>query len=229
MGNCTSCGASLPPDSPVCAYCRTRNDVDLKGVHEYTVTTPASVRICPRCHQPLQTVDLGLKGRFLVERCRLCFGLFLDPNELEALLDISLTHADTIDLARLDALQDLKGRDEYAVAYIACPVCAGMMNRVNWGMRSGVVVDRCRRHGVWLDGGELRRLLQWAKAGGPIHDERLRAEQERHEARAERDRLRAAALARSGDPSSLASGGELDGGERDSILRLLFRFFDPFF
>ncbi len=40
------------------------------------------------------------------------------------------------------------------------------MNRVNFAYRSGVVVDKCRDHGLWLKSGELIHLLEWKKAGG---------------------------------------------------------------
>lgn len=43
-----------------------------------------------------------------------------------------------------------------------------MMNRVNFGQRSAVVVDRCLHHGIWLDSGELIHLMEWKKAGGQI-------------------------------------------------------------
>jgi Zn-finger nucleic acid-binding protein len=33
-----------------------------------------------------------------------------------------------------------------------------------------VVVDQCRNHGVWLEGGELHRLMEWKKAGGQVLD-----------------------------------------------------------
>jgi len=42
------------------------------------------------------------------------------------------------------------------------------MNRINFGTKSGVIVDRCKEHGVWLDGGELRHLFEWMKAGGKL-------------------------------------------------------------
>ena len=41
------------------------------------------------------------------------------------------------------------------------------MNQINYGQRSGIVVDWCKPDGIWLDSGELRSLLEWAKAGGP--------------------------------------------------------------
>jgi len=42
------------------------------------------------------------------------------------------------------------------------------MARRSFGHRSGVVVDRCQEHGVWLDNGELIHLLEWKKAGGQM-------------------------------------------------------------
>jgi Zn-finger nucleic acid-binding protein len=70
------------------------------------------------------------------------------------------------------------------------------MNRVNFGARSGVIVDQCPRHGMWLEGGELRRLLEWRKAGGQILHERRRAERVAEEAQRERRRAREEARTR---------------------------------
>jgi hypothetical protein len=38
------------------------------------------------------------------------------------------------------------------------------MERVNYDEASGILVDSCMEHGVWLDGGELSRLETWAEA-----------------------------------------------------------------
>ena len=54
------------------------------------------------------------------------------------------------------------------------------MNRVNFGAKSGVIVDRCKEHGVWLDGGELRQLFEWMKLGGQLLEQE-RQEQQRKE------------------------------------------------
>ena len=32
--------------------------------------------------------------------------------------------------------------------------------------RSGVITDVCFEHGVWLDSGELRHIMEWVKTGG---------------------------------------------------------------
>ena len=58
--------------------------------------------------------------------------------------------------------------ENYPVAYIKCPACGKFMNRVNFGVRSGVIADQCVSHGIWLDSGELRKLFEWQKAGGEL-------------------------------------------------------------
>jgi Zn-finger nucleic acid-binding protein len=42
------------------------------------------------------------------------------------------------------------------------------MSRHVFGYRSGVVIDQCKGHGVWLDSGEVTHLLEWKKAGGQL-------------------------------------------------------------
>jgi len=49
------------------------------------------------------------------------------------------------------------------------------MNRKLHGKRSGVIVDSCRDHGLWLDAGELRQLMEWSRAGGEKLDKKHRS------------------------------------------------------
>jgi hypothetical protein len=41
------------------------------------------------------------------------------------------------------------------------------MERRVFAHGSGVVVDRCRRHGVWFDGGEIALASAFFRHGGP--------------------------------------------------------------
>ena len=41
-----------------------------------------------------------------------------------------------------------------------------MMNRMNFGRRSGTVVDVCRGHGTFLDRGELNQVVRFIHEGG---------------------------------------------------------------
>jgi Zn-finger nucleic acid-binding protein len=62
-------------------------------------------------------------------------------------------------------------------------ICGALMNRRNYGRKSGVIVDVCARHGLWFDLDELDRLLRWIHEGGEARAEKLYREQERIEAR----------------------------------------------
>lgn len=205
MARCQWCTAPLPAGRSVCRYCGKRSDIDLRGVHEFTVATPESARICPACEIPMQTLDLNLGGMFLIERCEKCLSLFFDPNEIETVLEKSTSEVFQIDRTRLGELDGVRGREFKKYRYFKCPVCRTAMNRVNFGARSGVVVDQCHAHGMWLESGELRRLLEWKQAGGQILDRR-RNDERREEARKE-ERRRARETPR---PDGESGGGLFD-------------------
>jgi Zn-finger nucleic acid-binding protein len=87
------------------------------------------------------------------------------------------------------------------------------MNRVNFGASSGVVVDRCKEHGVWLDGGELRHLFEWMKAGGKLLQQKKDDEQRAAEARElEREKRKLQSQATFGETYQDNSGFNLFGG-----------------
>ncbi len=183
MSNCNNCSAPLPANSIICDYCGTRNDTDLKGVHKYTVQQPETDRICPRCNISMQTIDLKIEGKFLIERCPDCLGLFFDIGELEAILKASVENVFDIQRHKINELNKTLRNNDYPASYIKCPVCSQIMNRVNFGARSGVIIDKCSEHGIWLDGGELRHLLEWVKAGGQILAKQRDEMKKRDEAR----------------------------------------------
>lgn len=181
MPNCVNCAAPLPSNSIECEYCGSRNDTDLKGIHEFTTQAVHSQRICPKCNITLQTIDLKIDGKFLIERCEECFGLFFDSGELEALIDASVKNVYTINLKKLDNINlVMTPKDAAKVIYIKCPVCSRFMNRVSFGIKSGVIIDRCKEHGIWLNAGELRHLFEWKKAGGKLLHEQIEAENRLH-------------------------------------------------
>lgn len=188
MAACHSCAAPLPEASATCSYCGSVNDIDLARLSEFTEQAPAFARRCPDCREPMAAVDIGnaQEARFLIERCDRCLGLFFDAGEIEALLEASVSHSYAVDFARLGRLDAPASPD--IVQYRHCPDCGKLMNRVNYGARSGVIVDRCRAHGVWLQAGELHRLLDWRKAGGLLYHEQIRREKEREAREAEEER-----------------------------------------
>jgi Zn-finger nucleic acid-binding protein len=168
MATCKNCSAPMPANSNCCQYCGVRNDVDLQNKHDYTVQTQQSERICPVCHIPLQTIDLKVNGHLYIEHCQTCFGLFFDPGEIETLLDSSVSGVLNVNWQLIDNINQERYPTGQKVKYVKCPVCQMLMDRVNFGYRSGVVVDQCRAHGIWLDSGEISHLMEWKKAGGQL-------------------------------------------------------------
>ncbi len=118
--------------------------------------------------------------------------------------------------------------NDYGVVYIKCPVCAKLMNRVNFGTKSGVIVDRCRDHGVWLDGGDLRHLFEWMKAGGKILEQERQEQRKKEEAEQEQKKRQASASGGYSDsPGFDAYGGTLRSEDPDLFDMVLgaIRFF----
>ncbi|HEV3077051.1 MAG TPA: zinc ribbon domain-containing protein [Thermoanaerobaculia bacterium] len=70
--------------------------------------------------------------------------------------------------------------------YRPCPVCGALMNRQNYGRKSGVILDLCGVHGIWFDLDELPRVLAWIQGGGEERAGQLEAEEARATAREQR-------------------------------------------
>ncbi len=172
MARCKSCSAPLQANTNKCLYCGVRNDVDLHAKQAFRVHQQQSERLCPHCEIPLQTIQLKLDQDLFIERCRDCFGLFFDLGEIELLLQSSVSQVQGINLAHIDAINADRYSSKKVVKYILCPVCRQFMRRTNFAKRSGVIVDSCRQHGLWLDSGEMTHLMEWKKAGGQLLQEK---------------------------------------------------------
>jgi Zn-finger nucleic acid-binding protein len=116
----------------------------------------------------MQTIKLKLTKPFYIERCKTCFGLFFDPGEIETLLDSSVSNVFDINFKLIKNINKDRYQQKKQFMYIKCPICRVLMNRVNFAHRSGVVVDQCKEHGIWLDSGEITHLMEWKKAGGEL-------------------------------------------------------------
>ncbi|RJR16724.1 MAG: hypothetical protein C4581_09335 [Nitrospiraceae bacterium] len=113
---------------------------------------------CPRCRVALK---LLVNDGEEYDICPECGGLWLDRDEF---------HKAT---RNRDVYKKVDIRGEYRktpirgpVEYIPCVRCAKLMNRGNFGKISGVIIDRCDKHGVWLDAGELEKIQHFIADGG---------------------------------------------------------------
>ncbi len=161
ISKCKNCGGTL--DGVVCSYCGVRNDIDLKERYEVHTQTE---RVCPDCEIFLDTIMIDKSQELYIEKCKHCKGIFLDFGELEALMERKIVKSEKRDLKILrDIMNNPRVREE-KVKYKKCPECRKMMSRLNYKQRSGVIMDRCGSCGYWLDAGELRQIMEWAKLEG---------------------------------------------------------------
>ena len=201
---CPGCGAPASAEAAACAYC---------GAALATVTCPscfapmfrgsrfcarcgadaardvmdeAAPLTCPRCAESLQSLRLGATT---VRECAACGGLWVEPSVLQALCDAREAHAGVMSALAARAPANTAATD--TVRYIPCPRCAKLMNRVNFARSSGVIMDVCKLDGVWLDRGELQRLVGFVEQGGLS----VARERERQQLADERHRLDAARAA----------------------------------
>ena len=184
MGKCLNCGRANGPGRDSCLYCGGLIEADAS----------AGPPKCPRCSAEM---ELDVVDGIELDICYSCGGTWYDREELEERLAKADPELDESDSAAEPAAQaDWRRKD---AMYLKCPKCGRPMNRVNFGRRSGVIVDVCGPHGVFLDAGEFEGIRQFessGKADMARHDERRSQEaRERHK---ERVRERQRQMERSG-------------------------------
>ncbi len=137
---CTRCGADLPRE---------------------TLAASAGGKPCPDCRVPLVARTTGVLG---YAECPRCAGLFLSNEVFETVTE----EADARAVARAveGEAPPPPGTPPARFHYRKCPVCAGLMTRRNYGAGSGVILDVCGRHGVFLDRGELTAVVGFLEDGG---------------------------------------------------------------
>lgn len=146
----------------------------------------ATEACCPVCRK--EVLHLVEVGEHRIRECMGCGGVMVDHEELG-----SLTRKTELDagIRLLDAGVQKSVLTETEVRYRYCPDCGVILNRRNFGQRSGVVVDVCKEHGVWFDSDELTAVLAFVASGG-LKEQRDRAIDD---AKRELSRRRAEALA----------------------------------
>jgi Zn-finger nucleic acid-binding protein len=117
-----------------------------------------TTRSCPRCHVTLADVQVA---RTPLEECTRCGGLWVDVSSFEFICSNAEARQAATGLLIPSPVQL-----DPAVRYLKCPQCQNLMNRMNYASRSGIVINICRAHGVWLDRDEMRQIVAFITAGG---------------------------------------------------------------
>lgn len=196
--------------SRFCAHCGAEVRRDVIADQE--------VRKCPRCRDDMSALRLGDTS---VQECGSCGGLWLDPASLQALSDARESRSAIVGALAARAPQSRTAAPD-VIRYLPCPVCGKLLNRVNFAHSSGVVLDVCKTDGVWLDRGELQRVLGFVDAGG------LSVARQREREQLVEEQRRIAVMQRGGSDGVLSldarafSSDAHDGTRGGSIGRLLF-------
>ena len=175
---CPQCGAAAAADAIQCTFCHTRlatvacpscfGMVFIGSKHcAHCGTTIGAVdsregkRPCPRGCGTLRRLTLG---GVELDECERCSGVWLTLEVFRKLCSEEERRSAFLG-------EELQARHTPAtpvatVRYVPCPDCGKLMNRVNFGKRSGVVLDACAQHGTWFDAEELRRVVEFVRDGG---------------------------------------------------------------
>jgi Zn-finger nucleic acid-binding protein len=143
-------------------------------------------RKCLRCKVEMLSVKIGTIG---VRECSDCAGLWLDVSSFERICADREEQAAVLGTAS-PATQSSISNTSSRITYAPCPECTQLMNRVNFARCSGVIVDICKRHGIWFDRDELSHIVEFIRGGGldasrakekaELEEERRRLRQEQH-------------------------------------------------
>ncbi len=145
---CGHCGRDVNPKVAHCPFCG--GSVLVPPINN----EPA----CPRCSADL---EIHSNDGMEVDICPACGGIWLDKGDFR------------MATAESNVYRDFKLTEEYSrpsisndFSYINCVRCNKLMLRENFKRISGVMIDRCGRHGVWLDAGELEKIRHFIADGG---------------------------------------------------------------
>ena len=210
---CSSCGGVRMDRQPACTYCGADLSLHERDLHTvcpecmarisdrarycHYCATPIAVQghagettrhECPSCGSDRHLLSRSLGNPPLaVMECERCGGLWLDNKVFQLLEERAVAAAVTGDTFLHESERGRPGQDPdpHGRFYRSCPLCGVLMHRRNYGKRSGVLIDSCRNHGLWLDLGELETLLRWVRAGGLSHAQKW--DQQRQQAGEDED------------------------------------------
>jgi Zn-finger nucleic acid-binding protein len=182
---------------------------------------PAAPARCPRDGSELRPQQVE---SIWLCTCARCHGVWIDAEQMVALVGDG-ARMDGIALHPVATPETQPRPPGKPSAPIACCRCAKPCERREYGEASHVEVDVCFAHGLWLDGGELRAVVTYARerakplVNGGAGDARERAL---------KGMPRRVPMAESAPPAGGSSGVDPFWDELDileSVVRILRRIF----
>ena len=158
---CIFCSAPLPKKGLNCSYCHKLNPLNAKLFKSKEKLE--SKYLCPCCKINLETLKTST---VVLEYCKECDGVLITEEEFEKLIAYKIDPLSTFNPYYLRFIQDHPRDNRKKPQFHPCPICQESMAVVNYKKKSGVIIDICEEHGIWLDGGELRQIVEWYAVGG---------------------------------------------------------------
>ncbi len=194
-GACGHCGGDFTLHErnlhTVCPQCLTRVSDKASYCHSCGEALTASTIVgeqsklqCPSCpgKPRLHSRRLGDEDAS-VQECQLCAGLWIESRVFEELTKGAEAKASVDDSTRR-APRETNPQTKWS--YRKCPDCGAMMQRRHYARRSGVIIDVCRKDGIWFDADELQQILAWIRGGG-LKEARQRSKEEDRQSDARRE------------------------------------------
>jgi Zn-finger nucleic acid-binding protein len=190
ISRCGSCGAGLEPDATSCSYCG--SDI-VRDPDELSLICPECFarcaddsRFCVACGIAFRPEPLRIDGHELpcpacsvlmpprqisgvaLNECLTCHGLWAPGESFDRLVSRAIRARQNAGPAELHVLKPrVTGSNPagQSVEYRRCPECDGYMQRRNYRKKSGVIIDSCPNHGIWLDADELEQIAGFILSG----------------------------------------------------------------
>ena len=177
--NCPNCGGAVTSDKTQCEFCRSRlktvgcpsclgvmflgskfcGHCGAKAVLA-EVLSDADAGQCPRCKLKLEIVKIDSAS---IRECTKCGGLW---SGIEAFEELCANKEQQVAVLGLFSDRTDRSVKPATIAYVPCPDCKQLMNRSNFARTSGVIIDLCKKHGVWFDRDELPKIIEFITGGG---------------------------------------------------------------
>lgn len=104
-------------------------------------------------------------GASTLSECRSCGGIWVNKDSFEKICQDREQQEAVLGHPVAETLAPESGGKPRR-AYVPCPACKRLMNRMNFAGCSGVVIDWCKDHGTWLDHTELPQIVTFIRGGG---------------------------------------------------------------
>ena len=195
---CNFCGSEFTLHEQdmhtICPNCATRVSDKARFCHSCSTPLVPEGKLgekteyaCPVCGEKKKLSRRGLgRENVSVLECGGCGGLWLSSDVFGVLMDKARqtalpreTRGGSATFSQKHPKTKPEKPGQQGSLYRKCIACSKIMNRVNYGRQSGVIIDMCADHGVWFDNEELTHLLHWIRSGGLIAAEERRKEEEK--------------------------------------------------